>query len=978
MSTPYDGKLLLVIGRALDAPGETPADTAALLRRRMPNVAGVMLRTSTGLSWQGDVGGDGGPKAVTGARRVAAWVEAFAAQGLEVHVWGAPRGRRPGDIAREAEKLAAAANVPGVASLLLSVEMGDDGWQGSPPAARALLDTLRRQLPGDSHVGLILDGRLNRPFGHWVDPWISGIDSLHPMVFPIRFGRDRAIEEHLGRAYGNLLPYMKPIFPMLQAAFDGDRPAAEEIVDQGLAAAARAEGLSFYRLGRDPSPIDGRPVMDDDAYDAIAAIPWQPVAAGGLSALESLEAAVYNWGQVINATYEVAATAGADGWSWLASHPQQVGYRPEMNMAAYDGAPIDQWPLAPFQREQVLAALVRRYGALGWGPGRGHWAAPQPPAPQPPAPQPPAPLPPSPPAPLPPPTPPAPVPQPPPPAPPLPRPPAPPPPPLQAAGAKIGIHGHPAPITPPAGEWDEWIGYLKAMGIRWYKQLDWGNPNDQQPDSTFAWAVRLKHEGIEPIIRFYKAEQFPGRLDGFMFDKMRLYAAQGIRWVEIGNEPNLHYEWQPGWHDRVAANDGEAVRALADGWVADARDALAAGMRPALYAFSPTDWESGRPHPRFSSVHFTRNMVRVLAEHHRAATRDIFDRGGWIAVHCATYDRPIDFDPHGVNPPWDMALRGYEVPRRALRDFFGGDLNVDAIPIISTEGGVFTEDCTYLLPKQKAKDAADHAAAVVAMYNYVERDTPLAAMCPWCITTLGTSDEKFAGDGWIFERNGTHNGRAVTDALRQLRFDNDRRREDGQPARRRIKLAVPHVSQITNTQSGDCGPTCLAMFLNIDRPQPLTVDEMYRANKVLTSKIGKTGEASYTTWWEMQEVARAYGVESDQPTYPSAETALAALQGHIRNGTPIVTLVNYGRWADLPDIAANKFNGPHFVLVTGCDDEFVFIHDPLFGFARQVKGTHFALNNARFLDAWGNLAGGNPNYSALVPHRQAARLEALG
>lgn len=973
MTTPHDGKLLLVATRGDTTPGETPTDTAALLRRRVPNVAGVILRTSTGVSWQGALGNDEDPKAITGVRRIARWVQAFAADGLEVHAWGAPRLKEADDLAREIDRLAAAANVPGVASLLVAVEV--DGWRGSPPAARKLMAQLRRQLNPGVHIGLMLDGRRNRSFEHWVEPWLEEANSLHPLVLPILNGRDQSIEAHLGQAYGNLLGYMKPIYPVMQAGFAGDRPAAGEIVQQGLAAAARAGGFSFFRLGSDLAEVDGRPVMDDDAYDAVAAIPWQePVILSGLESFGALEAlAVYNWGQVINATYEAAASAGADGWSWLASHPKQVSYRPEMNMAPYDGAPIDQWPLDPFHREQILASLARRYGQLGWAPSRVAAPAPQLPAPPPPpAPQPqPAPPPPAP----------APQPQPAPPPPPQPVPiPPSPTPKLQSPGAKIGIHGHPAPIAPPAEQWDEWIGYLKAMGVRWYKQLDWGNPNDMQPDSTFAWAVRLKREGIEPIIRFYKAEQFPGRLDGFMFDKMRLYAGHDIRWVEIGNEPNLHYEWQSGWHDRVSCNDAGVIAALAEGWVADAHDALAAGARPALYAFSPTDWEAGRPHPRFSSVHFTRNLIKHLADRFRAETIDIFNRGGWIAVHCATYDRPIDFDPHSVNPPWDMALRGYEVPARAFRDFFGNALDTGGIPIISTEGGVFTEDCRYLLDKQKARDSAAHAAAVVGMYSYVEHSTPLLAMCPWCITTLGTHDEKFAGDGWIFERNGQRNGRAVTDALRQLRFDNDRRREDGQPGRGRVKLDIPHLSQLDETaqQRGDCGPTCLAMILNVGRPQPLTVDEIYRNNTVLSGKIGKSGPESYTSWWEMQTLLGNYGLAADQPTYDSAETALATLKQHVRNRTPVVVLVNYGRWAsNLPDIAENRFNGPHFVLVTGCDDEYVFIHDPLFGHNRRSKGAFFPLTNANFLDGWGNLEGDNPNYSALVPVWRASRLEAL-
>ena len=398
-----------------------------------------------------------------------------------------------------------------------------------------------------------------------------------------------------------------------------------------------------------------------------------------------------------------------------------------------------------------------------------------------------------------------------------------------------------------------------------------------------------------------------------------------------------------------------------------------------MYGFGPTDWESGRPHPIFSSVNFTRNTVKYLADHFRGETLDIFNRGGWIAVHCATYDRAIDFDPYGVNPPWDMALRGYEVPKRAFREFFGGSLNIDSIPIISTEGGVFTQDCKYLGETQKARSGEDHAAAIVAMYRYIEHSTPLQAMCPWCITTIGTHDEKFAGDGWILERNGVRSGRPVTDAMRQLQFDNARRAEDNQPGRKRIKLNVPYISQLdktANLHGGDCGPTCLTMILNYDRAQPLTVNELYKGNAILKGKLGKKGRDGYTNFDEMVSIAEAYGVSLHRNSYAGAGEAFAALQRHMTNVTPFIALVNYDRWQDIPDLKANNYDDSHFVVVTGCDDEFIFVHDPLF--SNAAKGQFFVFRADRFLDGWGNMKPGNPNFAALVPNRQVSRLEALG
>ena len=41
----------------------------------------------------------------------------------------------------------------------------------------------------------------------------------------------------------------------------------------------------------------------------------------------------------------------------------------------------------------------------------------------------------------------------------------------------------------------------------------------------------------------------------------------------------------------------------------------------------------------------------------------------WLAVHASTYEWPVDLDPFPLDqPPYDMCLRGYEVPLRYLRE----------------------------------------------------------------------------------------------------------------------------------------------------------------------------------------------------------------------------------------------------------------------------------------------------------------------
>jgi hypothetical protein len=316
-----------------------------------------------------------------------------------------------------------------------------------------------------------------------------------------------------------------------------------------------------------------------------------------------------------------------------------------------------------------------------------------------------------------------------------------------------GIHGAAGYVAPPRELWDRWIDELKAMGMAWYKQIDAGDPNDIGPNTTFAWACHLKRHGIEPIIRYYRAQMFPDRLQDFVFDKVKRYASEGIVWCEIGNEPNLdHVEWQPEHHGRVNWQLPYYPRTIATNWVRDAERVVAAGGRPGFYALAPTDWREDRPHSRLSSVMFYQRMFEKVAADTEllGRFRRLFLPGkAWLAVHVATYERPPDFNPFPPGePPYDMCLRGYEVPLRYLREI----LEITQAEVISTEGGVFTKDSASMEGHPRLADHQEHASRTVEMFEWIQNKSPLRAMCPWLISnvyqTIGHSDPAWAHDGW--------------------------------------------------------------------------------------------------------------------------------------------------------------------------------------------------------------------------------------
>ncbi len=938
---PFDNKILLVNFQGKTTPGKNVDDLAKIIRNKMPNVSGVMLKTSNGLSWQGRLGNDSDAKAITGTTRIKEWVSSFEKLGLDVHVWGVPRaknrihGGESPDLVEEANKFIKAAKVSGVKSLLLDVEHGKSYWQGTPAEARKLMTLIREGLGDNFHIGLILDPRLNRNFNYWVKPWIPFVDSLHPMVYPILFGDFKTIEQHISDAFTNLGKYDKPIFPMLQAfGEDGKRPTMEQITHQGNAALNHgAKGISFFRLGSDNWGFDGKPHMGEDEYTGISKIKIDVLG-------NSEGAASYTWQDVINAT-TIIATKSEDSYENIL---QKVGFwKPFSNPLRempYTGPNIEFWPIQPSQKEEILTILALDSQTIirltieaqqkANEKNRTALAKRQ-----------------------------------------------------KSKGSIIGIHGAPGVAAPPPHTWNDWIERLKEMGVQWYKQCDNGDPNDTGEHSIFSWAKRLKSEGIEPIIRYYKAEQFPDPLDDRFFKKMELFAAEGIVWAEIGNEPNLEYEWKSNWHTQnnhtpMSHTNPEAIRRVAESWLNDAQRALDAGVRPAFYAFAPTDWR-GQSHPQYSSVFYTQKVVNYLATHHRNATLDIFNRGGWIAVHAATYEQPVDFDINRPDGPiWDMTLRSYEVVLNAFEENFGSDLDVNTTPVMSTEGGVFTPDSTSMSGHSSLKSDEEHARRVVEMYQWIEKNSPLQAMCPWCISVgsqIGHYDEKFRHDGWFEETNKKIMPRPVYNAMRQMRFDRNQDIESLENSLNAIKLDVPYHSQFDPTaitHNADCGPTCLAMLLNAQKPddQHVTVDQLYTHTELLDKKI-----FSLTGIQEMIDVAKDYGLNLQRRDYLNAQDALKNIKELINQGTPPIALVNYtDKWNEI--VKEHNFTGGHFVVITGYDDKHIFVHDPLFRGDNRHKGKFFVWRYENFMDGWGRGTEiGNPNFCALIPNKIISKLE---
>lgn len=300
----------------------------------------------------------------------------------------------------------------------------------------------------------------------------------------------------------------------------------------------------------------------------------------------------------------------------------------------------------------------------------------------------------------------------------------------EAGKTQRGVHC--APVTHPI---PNLVQRLQELDIRWYKMLDVGG------DDNLRLITALKNVGIEPVVRIYQGAQFPGRLAELLRQRYGPVRAAGASYIEIGNEPNLACEWREpnDWHNQAQINS------IADNWYLDARDAIHAGLKPAIYAMAPTERNRG-VHPQYSSVQWLVGMMRRLEATHFAEVKGwLVNEQAWLAVHTADFGLPFDYDPFegGLD---DMCLRGYEIARKVVYDVFG------VWPVtISTEGGVYS-------PKHLRDDLgwpspytdAEWGQRLEAMFDYPMQ---MRAMCPWTFSDEGVHDTRWFGCGW-YDRHG--------------------------------------------------------------------------------------------------------------------------------------------------------------------------------------------------------------------------------
>jgi hypothetical protein len=187
-----------------------------------------------------------------------------------------------------------------------------------------------------------------------------------------------------------------------------------------------------------------------------------------------------------------------------------------------------------------------------------------------------------------------------------------------------------------------------------------------------------------------------------------------------------------------------------------------------------------------------------------------------------------------------------------------------------------------------------------------------------------------------------------------------------------IRLNVPYSSQLdekTYTSHADGGLASLAMILNANKPAAEQVTVAALEGRHLRRRRVR----HFTTISELLSVGRSEGLAMSCQVFADANQALTELHNLLQAGRPFITLVNYSRWHA---IARKSPIRGYLVVVTGYDEEHVYVHDPLFRSGRPNPGEFFMWGNQQFLDGWGSTDQlGQEKFVAVVPDKRVAHVE---
>jgi hypothetical protein len=268
---------------------------------------------------------------------------------------------------------------------------------------------------------------------------------------------------------------------------------------------------------------------------------------------------------------------------------------------------------------------------------------------------------------------------------------------------------------------------LRAAGISWYKVLEAGGNKVER------CRIYLAHD-IMPIVRLYKERPHP---DYVVFPgEVARYVAAGVRYFEMGNEPNISPdEWQLGkWPS--AADMG---RIIAEQWISASGMVRREGGIPLVYAMTPEGtYSHAGGHRRI-----TRDFLQHLTNRGALGTLE----GAGVAIHPRPHNNPPNTPSTATNTvtfnEWRwfasvyQEIAGWIPPMFATEHGYSiGDAQNTNFPRIDEH--LWTENNQELFERMNP----NHPQAI---------PVHVFALCYWLETEGGAWRNDQLGDGWFPE-----------------------------------------------------------------------------------------------------------------------------------------------------------------------------------------------------------------------------------
>lgn len=266
---------------------------------------------------------------------------------------------------------------------------------------------------------------------------------------------------------------------------------------------------------------------------------------------------------------------------------------------------------------------------------------------------------------------------------------------------------------------------LRAAGISWYKILEAGGNKVER------CRVYLAHD-IQPIVRLYKHRPHP---DYVVFPgEVARYVAAGVRYFEMGNEPNISPdEWREGaWP--AAADMG---RIIAEQWISASAMVRREGGIPLVYAMTPEGtYAHAGGHRRI-----TRDFLTHLKMRGALGTLE----GAGVAAHPRPHNNPPGTPSAAANTVTFDEWRWFAA---VYKEFLGW-----TPPLFATEHGYSIGDAQNTnFPRIDERLWADYNRELFERMNpsHPQALPPeLFCLCYWLETAGGVWRNDQVGDGWF-------------------------------------------------------------------------------------------------------------------------------------------------------------------------------------------------------------------------------------